>query len=97
MKHPTIKSFSNDTKTQPHVHLACQNRCFPSLHHPPPLLSRETPSPVHPLNAGAPSSKLSAEDQAADPTPTGRDKEEEEEEGTDLQAADSQPQEMLTH
>ena len=88
-------------KTQPHVHLACQNRCFLSLHHPLPLLSRETPSPVHPLNAGAPSSKLSAEDQAADPTPTGCDKEEEEEEeeegGTDLQAADSQPQEMLTH
>lgn len=60
---------------------------------------REIPSPVHPLNAGAPSSKLSAEDQTTDPTPTGQD------EGggggggggTDLQAADSQPQEMLTH
>lgn len=57
------------------------------------LLSRETPSPVHPLNAGAPSSKLSAEDRTTDPTPTGRD----EGGGTDLQAADSQPQETLTH
>lgn len=57
------------------------------------LLSREIPSPVHPLNAGAPSSKLSAVDQTTDPTPTGRD----EGGGTDLQAADSQPQEALTH
>lgn len=57
------------------------------------LLSRETPSPAHPLNAGVPSSKLSAEDQTTDPTLTGQD----EGGGTDLQAADSQPQEVLTH
>ncbi|XP_010774748.1 uncharacterized protein mbpa isoform X6 [Notothenia coriiceps] len=56
---------------------------------------QEKISPVHPLNAGAPSSKLSAEEQTTGPPPMG---EEEEEEGeTDLQAADSQPQEMLTH
>lgn len=57
------------------------------------LLSRETPSPAHPLNAGVPSSKLSAEDQTTDPMLTGQD----EGGGTDLQAADSQPQEVLTH
>ncbi|XP_013768015.1 uncharacterized protein mbpa isoform X2 [Pundamilia nyererei] len=51
----------------------------------------EKASPVHPLNAGAPSSKLSTEDQTADPTPT-RPKEE-----TDTPAADSRPQEMLTN
>ncbi|XP_041868526.1 uncharacterized protein mbpa isoform X1 [Melanotaenia boesemani] len=55
----------------------------------------EKPSPVHPQNAGAPSSKLTAEDQTTDPTPMGS-------EGvrggkTDLHVADSQPQEMLTH
>ncbi|XP_070840552.1 myelin basic protein isoform X1 [Chaetodon trifascialis] len=55
------------------------------------IKDQETPSPVHPLNAGAPSSKLSAEEQATDPT--GQD----EGGGTDLQAVDSQPQEMLTH
>lgn len=53
----------------------------------------EIPSPVHPLNAGAPSSKLSAEDQTTDPTPMGQDKSGEQ----DLQAAESQPQEMLIH
>ncbi|XP_023250660.1 uncharacterized protein LOC111645630 isoform X2 [Seriola lalandi dorsalis] len=47
-------------------------------------------SPVHPPNAGAPSSKLSAEDQSTDPTPTtGRDEGGE----ADLHAAGSQPQE----
>uniref|UniRef100_A0A3P8NCH2 Myelin basic protein n=1 Tax=Astatotilapia calliptera TaxID=8154 RepID=A0A3P8NCH2_ASTCA len=51
----------------------------------------EKASPVHPLNAGAPSSKLSTEDQTADPTLT-RPKEE-----TDTPAADSRPQEMLTN
>lgn len=55
--------------------------------------SRVTPSPVHPPNAGAPSSKLTTEDQAADPTPTGQ----EEGGGADLQTVDSQPQELLTH
>lgn len=52
----------------------------------------EKASPVHPLNAGAPSSKLSTEDQTADPTqmrPEGGE--------TDTPAADSQPQEMLTY
>ncbi|XP_051247527.1 uncharacterized protein mbpa isoform X1 [Dicentrarchus labrax] len=58
------------------------------------IRDQETPSPVHPLNAGAPSSKLSAKDQTTDPTPTGQG---EGGGGTDLQAADSQPQEMLTH
>ncbi|XP_026012647.1 uncharacterized protein mbpa isoform X3 [Astatotilapia calliptera] len=52
---------------------------------------QEKASPVHPLNAGAPSSKLSTEDQTADPTLT-RPKEE-----TDTPAADSRPQEMLTN
>ncbi|TDH03830.1 hypothetical protein EPR50_G00146270 [Perca flavescens] len=54
---------------------------------------QEKPSPVHPLNAGAPSSKLSAENHTTDPTPMGQDGGGE----TDLQAADSQPQETLTH
>lgn len=54
---------------------------------------RVTPSPVHPLNAGAPSSKVTTEDRAADPTPT----EQEEGGGADLQTVDSQPQELLTH
>ncbi|XP_062414397.1 uncharacterized protein mbpa isoform X5 [Pungitius pungitius] len=49
---------------------------------------QEKPSPVHPQNAGAPSSKPSAEDKAAEPA--GREEGEE-------QAADSQPLEMLTH
>lgn len=57
------------------------------------LLSREKPSPVHPLNAGAPSSKLSAKDQTADSTPMGQDEGAE----TDLHSTDSQPQEMLTY
>lgn len=60
--------------------------------HCPESSTWEKPSPVHPLNAGAPSSKLSAEGQTTDPMPTGQD----EGEGNDLQAADSQPQEMLT-
>ncbi|XP_042081334.1 uncharacterized protein mbpa isoform X1 [Haplochromis burtoni] len=55
------------------------------------IRDQEKASPVHPLNAGAPSSKLSTEDQTADPTPT-RPKEE-----TDTPAADSRPQEMLTN
>ncbi|XP_071060889.1 uncharacterized protein mbpa isoform X5 [Pseudochaenichthys georgianus] len=58
---------------------------------------QEKPSPVHPLNAGAPSSKLSAEEQTTDPPPMGEEEEEEEEGETDLQPADSQPQELLTH
>uniref|UniRef100_A0AAZ1XPC2 Myelin basic protein n=1 Tax=Oreochromis aureus TaxID=47969 RepID=A0AAZ1XPC2_OREAU len=53
----------------------------------------EKASPVHPLNAGAPSSKLSTEDQTADPTPMRPEEEGE----TDTPAADSQPQEMLTY
>ncbi|XP_059206209.1 uncharacterized protein mbpa isoform X2 [Centropristis striata] len=61
--------------------------------HCPGSSTWETPSPVHPLNAGAPSSKLAAEDQTTDPTPMGPDGGGE----TDLHAADSQPQEMLTH
>lgn len=61
--------------------------------HSPGSSTWEIPSPVHPLNAGAPSSKLSAEDQTTDPTPMGQDKSGEQ----DLQAAESQPQEMLIH
>uniref|UniRef100_A0AAQ4P8M7 Myelin basic protein n=2 Tax=Gasterosteus aculeatus aculeatus TaxID=481459 RepID=A0AAQ4P8M7_GASAC len=49
---------------------------------------QEKPSPVHPQNAGAPSSKPSAEDEAADPAGRGEGGE---------QAADSQPPETLTH
>ncbi|KAF3834291.1 hypothetical protein F7725_025495, partial [Dissostichus mawsoni] len=56
--------------------------------HCPESSTWEKPSPVHPLNAGAPSSKLSADEQTTDPPPMG---EEEEEGETDLQ--DSQPQE----
>jgi len=63
--------------------------------HCPDSSTWEIPSPVHPLNAGAPSSKLSAEDQTTDPKPMGQD--EGGGGGTDLHAADSQPQEMLTH
>uniref|UniRef100_A0A3Q2PNB3 Myelin basic protein n=1 Tax=Fundulus heteroclitus TaxID=8078 RepID=A0A3Q2PNB3_FUNHE len=53
----------------------------------------EKPSPVHPQNAGAPSSKLSVDQQSLEPTGP----EEPQEQGeTDLQEPDSQPQEMLT-
>ncbi|XP_068188763.1 uncharacterized protein mbpa isoform X2 [Antennarius striatus] len=60
--------------------------------HCPDSSTWERPSPVHHLNAGAPSSEVSAEDQMTDPKPTGQD----EGGGTDLQTAGSQPQEMLT-
>ncbi|KAF0024321.1 hypothetical protein F2P81_023123 [Scophthalmus maximus] len=57
--------------------------------------NREKPSPVHPLNAGAPSSELSAEDQTnADPAAAGRD---DGGDAADRRAADSQPPHMLTH
>ncbi|XP_072226882.1 uncharacterized protein mbpa isoform X5 [Leuresthes tenuis] len=54
----------------------------------------EKPSPAHPQNAGAPSFSLSAEDKTTDSTQMGP-----EEKGgeKDLHAADSQPQNMLTH
>ncbi|XP_008299308.1 myelin basic protein isoform X1 [Stegastes partitus] len=66
--------------------------------HCPGSSTWETPSPALPLNAGAPSSKLAAEDPTTDPSMGLKAGEEEGEEGeTDLHAADSQPQEMLTH
>ncbi|XP_026156889.1 uncharacterized protein mbpa isoform X2 [Mastacembelus armatus] len=60
--------------------------------HCPESSTWEKPSPVHPLNAGAPSSKLSAKDKTTD-LPMGEDERGE----TDLHTADSQPQEVLTH
>ncbi|XP_022070960.2 uncharacterized protein mbpa isoform X2 [Acanthochromis polyacanthus] len=60
------------------------------------IRSQETPSPVLPLNAGAPSSKL--EDPTTDPSMGPGEEEKQEGEGkTDLHVADSQPQEALTH
>ncbi|MEQ2245697.1 hypothetical protein ILYODFUR_030642 [Ilyodon furcidens] len=57
------------------------------------LRDPEKPSPVHPQNAGAPSSKLSVDHQSLDPTGP----EEHQEQGEmDPQKLDSQPQEMLT-
>ncbi|XP_035476900.1 uncharacterized protein mbpa isoform X1 [Scophthalmus maximus] len=63
--------------------------------HCPDSSTWEKPSPVHPLNAGAPSSELSAEDQTnADPAAAGRD---DGGDAADRRAADSQPPHMLTH
>ncbi|KAM9383962.1 uncharacterized protein mbpa isoform 1-T1 [Pholidichthys leucotaenia] len=67
--------------------------------HCPDSSTWEKASPAHPPNAGAPSSKLSAEDQTTDPVPMGLKEEEEGGGGgeANLYSADSQPQEMLTH
>ncbi|CAJ1082969.1 uncharacterized protein mbpa isoform X2 [Xyrichtys novacula] len=67
--------------------------------HCPDSSTWETLSPAHPLNAGAPSSELSAEDQTTDSTtPMERDQEGGGVGGgADLQPADSQPQETLTN
>lgn len=64
--------------------------------HCPGSSTWETPSPVLPLNAGAPSSKL--QDPTTDPSMGPGEEEEKQEEGeADLHAADSQPQETLTN
>ncbi|XP_038123201.1 uncharacterized protein mbpa isoform X1 [Cyprinodon tularosa] len=57
------------------------------------LGDQEKPSPVHPPNAGAPSSKLFVDHQSLEPTGP-EDRREQGE--TDPQESDSQPQEMLT-
>lgn len=56
------------------------------------LSLREKPSPVHPQNAGAPSSKLSADLHCLDPTGPEQHQEGE----ADPQESDPQPQQMLT-
>ncbi|XP_034455337.1 uncharacterized protein mbpa isoform X2 [Hippoglossus hippoglossus] len=91
----TAQLFMNHNRPRRHVPRAQSRRSgdAETKAHCPESSTWEKPSPVPPPNAGAPSSKLSAEDQTTDPMPTGRD------EGgdTDQQAADSQPQETLTH
>ncbi|XP_044028347.1 uncharacterized protein mbpa isoform X2 [Siniperca chuatsi] len=91
----TARLFMNHNRPRRHVPRAQsrQSEDAETKAHCPESSTWEKPSPVPPPNAGAPSSKLSTEDQSTDPTPTGQDKGG----GKDLQAADSQPQKMLTH
>ncbi|KAM6974811.1 uncharacterized protein mbpa isoform 2-T2 [Tautogolabrus adspersus] len=94
----TARLFMNHNRPRPRVPKAQSRRSedAKTKAHCPDSSTWETPNPAHPLNAGAPSSELSAEDQTTDPTPMGQE-EEGGGGGTDLQVADSQPQEMLTN
>ncbi|XP_067351044.1 uncharacterized protein mbpa isoform X2 [Channa argus] len=91
----TAQLFMNHNRARRHV-LRAQSRRSEDAEtkaHCPKSSTWEKASPVHPPNAGAPSSKLSAEDHTADPKPIGQDEGGE----TDRHAGDSQPQEMLTY
>ncbi|XP_077936934.1 uncharacterized protein mbpa isoform X2 [Gasterosteus aculeatus] len=86
----TARLFMNHNRPRPRVPRAQSRRSgdAETKAHCPRSSTWEKPSPVHPQNAGAPSSKPSAEDEAADPAGRGKGGE---------QAADSRPPETLTH